>query len=84
MLTYASFCVLWSPYTSDDYEMKKGASKSTCFEPTMKHLMKETRLGHRSVRNLARRIHNIRVKIYIMEMFTLKAMIGRSLYNTIT
>ena len=71
------------PSKSDYDEMNTGASKSSNFEPTKK-LMKTTRLGCRSQRKFVGRVHNIRVKISIMEIFTLKAMIGRSRRNTTT
>ena len=40
---------------SDDDKMNTGASKSTCLEPTIKHLIKETRICRRAVCNLVRR-----------------------------
>ena len=76
--------ILYSPNTSDNYEMNRGDYKPTHFEPTIKHLTKEKILGHRSERNLVRRVHNIRVKISIMKTFTMKAKIFHSIYNAIT
>ena len=60
MINAITCSMLESPSTSDDDEMKNGASKSTCLEPTIKHLMRETRLCRRAARNLVRRGHNIR------------------------
>ena len=54
------------------------------FEPAMKNLVKETRLSCRSARNLVRMRLNIRVKIYMMTKFSLKAMSVHSRYITIT
>ena len=53
--------MLYSPSTSDDDDdMYSGVYKSTCLEPNIKHLMKETRLCRKSERNLVQRGHNIR------------------------
>ena len=52
-------------------------------EPTIKHLTKETSLWTRAENNLVRNGQNIRAEIYLMEKCTLKAIIGRSRYNTI-
>ena len=73
MMTNAITCsILDSPSTSDDDDMNKGDSKSTRFEPTIKHLFMETRLDHRSERNLVMRGYNIRVKLFIMDYFSMK------------
>ena len=40
MISAITGSILDSPHTSDNDEMKKRDSKSTCFEPTIKHLMK--------------------------------------------
>ena len=51
MITAIISSMFESPSTSDDNDMENGASKSTLFEPTIKHSMKKTRLDHRSARN---------------------------------
>ena len=71
-ITAITCSMLEYPPTSDDDEMNTGAPKSTRFETIRKHLTRETQLGQRSARNLERRGHNIRVKIFTMETFTLK------------
>ena len=58
--------------TSNDYKMNTSASKSTLLESTIKHLMNETRSVRRSEPNLESIGHNIRVKIPLIEKFTLK------------
>ena len=73
--------MLDSPYSSDDDDINTYVSKPSHLEPTIKHLMKETRMFHREPRNLVRRGHNIRVKISLMKKIILKAMRGRSRYN---
>ena len=67
---------------SNGGDVNTSSSKSTMFEHKTKHLMKEKIIGHRSAWNLVISGHNIRLKISIMENFTLKAMSGRSRYNT--
>ena len=84
MITAITCSMLESLSTSDDDQMNTCDYISTLLEPKTKHLMKETLLDHRPARPFVRRGHNIRVKIYVMENFTLKAMIGRSRYNTTT
>ena len=71
-ITAITCSMLESPPTSDYDKINTGAPKSIHFETIIKHLTKETRLGQRSARNLERRGHNIRVKIFTMENFTLK------------
>ena len=53
--------VLESPSTSDDDEMNNGVFKSTLLEPTIKLLLKETRLCRRTARNFLIRGHNIKI-----------------------
>ena len=84
VITAITCSILESLFTSDDYEINISIYKSTSLEPTIKHLMRETRLCRRAARNLVRRGHNIREKIPLMEIFTLKAMRGCSRYNTTT
>ena len=52
--------------------MNTGVSKSKPVEPTIKHLMKETRLYRWVARNLVSKGKYIRAKIFIKEKFTLK------------
>ena len=72
MITTITCLMLYYPSISDDDEMNIGVSKLTSLEPTIKHLMNETRLCGRKTRNLVNRGHNTRVKIFLMETFTLK------------
>ena len=84
MITAIICLIFESLSTSYGYEMNTGVSRSTPFEPTIKHLMKKKILGRRSARNLVRKVHYVRVKIFIMEKLTLKSMSGYSRYNTKT
>ena len=43
------------PSSYDDDDMENGVSKSTRLEPTIKNIIKETRLFRRTARNLVRR-----------------------------
>ena len=67
--------MLESPSYSDYDDMNNGVSKPTLLEPTIKLLIKETSLGHRSVRNLVTRGQNIRAEISLMVNSPLKSMI---------
>ena len=84
MITEITCSILESLFTSDDYEINISIYKSTSLEPTIKHLMKETRLCRRVASNLVRRGRNNKVKRFLMVKFTLQSMIFRSRYNTIT
>ena len=64
-------------------KMDNDVSKSTCLEPTIKHLMKETRIFRMEELNLVIRGHNEREGIYLIAKFPLKSIIGRSIYNKI-
>ena len=75
--------MLESASNSDDDEMKNGDQKSTQLEPTIKHLMQETRNFRREAHNLVRRRHNIRAEISQIGMNTLKVTGGCSIYNAI-
>ena len=44
IITSITCLILESASTSDYYKINRGVSKSTRLEPTIKHLMKETRL----------------------------------------
>ena len=78
MVTKSTCLLLGDPSASDDDYINRH------FEPRKKHLLKEIRPGSSSTHNCFWRGHNIMVKIYIMTNFTLKAMRGCSIYNTIT
>ena len=60
MINVINFSMVESLSTSSYDEMDNKVSKSTILEPTIKHVMKETRLGSRAERNLVRRGQNIR------------------------
>ena len=62
MINSMNCSMLASTSTSDDDEVNTGISKSTRLEYSIKYLMKGTRIGHRSSRNLVRRGHNIILK----------------------
>ena len=62
MINAITCSLLESSSTSDDYEMNTGVYKSKHSKPTIKHFMKETRLGHRAACNLVNRVYNIRAK----------------------
>ena len=83
MVTDITCSMLESPSTYDYNEINTGVYKSTRLEPTIKHLMKETRLFCRAARNLVSMGHNIRAKRYIMKYSTLKEMRGCLINNTI-
>ena len=73
MITAINCSMLYYPYTSYDDGVNTGSSKSTRFEPKIKHLMKETLLDHRSARNFLMSMHNIRLKMSIMRKNLLKS-----------
>ena len=52
--------ILNFPFTSDDDEMENGVNKSIVLEPTIKNLMKETRLCHRAAGILVMSAQNVR------------------------
>ena len=66
IITTIPYSMLEYPSTYYYDDMNTCASKSTGLEPTLKQIMKETRLGSMSARDLIRRRHNIRVKISTM------------------
>ena len=62
MINENNLSMLESTTNDDNYDIRTGVSMSTHFEPTIRHLTKETRLCHREALNLIMRGHNIRAK----------------------
>ena len=84
MISAITCSMLEYPSNSNHDDMNTGVSKSTLLGSTIKHVTKEKIICRRAARNLVSREHKIIFKISIMEIFTLKSMSGRSIYNTIT
>ena len=83
-ITAINWSTLKSPSTSDDDDINTGVSKIKYLEPTIKHLIKETRLTHRAAHNLVMRGHNIIVKNIPDGKIYTRSNDYFSRYNTIT
>ena len=55
MINEINFSMFDSPYTSNNDKVDNGVSRSSVLEPTVKHLMKETKRFSRTSRNLVKR-----------------------------